>query len=53
VNDTLALTAGALHEFHSELSDAGACIEYYFCILTTNLHTGSVATGGGALMVGE
>ena len=53
VNNTLALTARTLHEFNSKLSDAGASIEYDFGILANNFHTGSVATGGGALVVGK
>ena len=53
VNGALALTAGTLHEFDSKLSDAGASIEYNIGALTNDFHTRSVATGGGALVVGK
>jgi hypothetical protein len=52
VDRAFALTAGSLHEFDTELSDAGAGIKYYFGVVAADFHTRSVAAGGGSLIVG-
>jgi hypothetical protein len=39
VDRAFALTAGSLHEFDTELSDAGAGIKYYFGVVAADFHT--------------
>jgi hypothetical protein len=53
VDRTFALTAGSLHEFDAELSDAGAGIKYDFGVVTADLHARSVAAGCGSLKEGK
>jgi hypothetical protein len=52
VDRAFALTAGSLHEFDTELSDAGAGIEYYCGVVTADFNARSVTAGCGSLIVG-